>query len=48
MKERKLMLKFRHFRRMQDIIKSSESEGDFYNETVRQFDRAFINMDNLK
>ncbi len=47
MKERKLMLRFRHFRRLRDMASISESEIDFYNEMSRQFERAFINIDNL-
>ena len=47
MKERKLMLQFRHYRRLQSMASVSESEIDFYNEMTRQFERAFINLDNL-
>lgn len=47
MDERKLMLRFRHFRRLRDMSNISESEIDFYNELVRQFERAFINLENL-
>ena len=44
MKERKLMFKFRHLRRLQSMASVSESEIDFYNEMTRQFERAFINL----
>jgi hypothetical protein len=47
MRERKLMLRFRHFRRLQSMASISETEIDFYNEMTRQFERAFINLDNL-
>lgn len=47
MRERKIMLAFRHFRRLRDMALISESDIDFFNEMVRQFSRAFINLDNL-
>lgn len=44
MKERKLMLRFRHFRRLRNVSKITESDADFSNEMIRQFERAFINL----
>lgn len=41
------MQAFRQCRREKDMAGISESEIDFYNEMVRQFERAFINLDNL-
>ena len=37
MKERKLMLRFRNFRRLRNVSKITESDVDFSNETIRQF-----------
>jgi CRISPR/Cas system-associated protein Cas5 (RAMP superfamily) len=47
MKERKLMVEFRKYRREREMENISQSEIDFYNEMVRQFERAFINLENL-
>jgi hypothetical protein len=44
MKERKLMLRFRQFRRLRSVSKITESDTDFSNEMIRQFERAFINL----
>lgn len=41
------MQAFRLSRRERDMASISESEIDFYNEMIRQFERAFINLDNL-
>jgi hypothetical protein len=47
LKERKRMQAFRQCRRERDMAGISESDIDFYNEMIRQFERAFINLENL-
>lgn len=37
MRERKIMLAFRHARRLRDMALISESDIDFFNEMGRQF-----------
>jgi hypothetical protein len=41
------MRAFRQCRRERDMAAVSESEIDFYNEMIRQFERAFVNLNNL-
>ena len=47
LKERKLKVKFRLLRRVKNNSIIAEGQMDFYSEMSRQFDRAFINIENL-